>query len=387
MTQWIVRADSVFLDPPGQSIPGLVVLVRDRTIAFVGAEGDARSAVDPGAFRVLDLSGLRLFPGLMNTHVHLSFNGTTDVLARYLAEPPGTRVIRAVVNAQTMLRSGVTTARDCGSDALVMTALAGAIAADLVPLPNLLLCGPPLTQTGGHLHHMGGEADGADAIRRLVRLLHKQGATSIKAMATGGQMTPGTKPEYPAFTQNELDTMVEAARELGLPTVSHCLSAEGTRRSARAGFDSIEHCAFFEREEHGWLERVYRQGITDEIRASGAAVMMGLSANHHGLDAARAGRDVGERERFLLAQSQRMLRIFRDMAEQGVPMIAGTDAGVVNTPFDETWLELALMAQAGLSPLEALRSATIRAAKAMRIDHLTGAIRAGLRADLIAVAG
>jgi imidazolonepropionase-like amidohydrolase len=268
-----------------------------------------------------------------------------------------------------------------------MTALAGAIAADLVPLPNLLLCGPPLTQTGGHLHHMGGEADGADAIRRLVRLLHKQGATSIKAMATGGQMTPGTKPEYPAFTQNELDTMVEAARELGLPTVSHCLSAEGTRRSARAGFDSIEHCAFFEREEHGWLERVYRQGITDEIRASGAAVMMGLSANHHGLDAARAGRDVGERERFLLAQSQRMLRIFRDMAEQGVPMIAGTDAGVVNTPFDETWLELALMAQAGLSPLEALRSATIRAAKAMRIDHLTGAIRAGLRADLIAVAG
>jgi hypothetical protein len=87
------------------------------------------------------------------------------------------------------------------------------------------------------------------------------------------------------------------------------------------------------------------------------------------------------------AAGARMMGIFRDMAEQGVPMIVGTDAGVANTPFDETWLELALMVKAGLSPLEALRGATTRAARAMRIDSVTGAVRPGLRADLIALQG
>jgi len=358
MTRWMLRPDSVFLDPPGELVKGLVVLVEDRGIVFVGSEAEARAAHRFEEFAPLPLAGLRLFPGLLNTHVHLSFDGTTEARAVWLAEPPGTRVIRAVVNAQTLLKSGVTIARDCGLDAPVMTALGGALADGLVALPNLLLCGPPLTQTGGHLHFMGGEVDGADAIRRAVRGLHKQGATSIKTMATGGQMTPGTKPEFPAFTQEEFDTMVQCAHELGLPTVSHCLSAEGTRRSARAGFDSIEHCAFFEREAHGWLERVWRQDVAEAVRASGAAVMMGLSANHHGLDAARGGGETSARERFLLAQERRMMSIFRDMAELGVPMIVGTDAGVANTPFDETWLELALMVKAGLSPLaapEALR--------------------------------
>ena len=383
MTRWKLIPDAAFLDPPGELVPDVTVLVEDGCIVAVGR---AAEVPDDGA-TPLRLAGLNLFPGLINTHVHLAFGAVPDVRARYLAESPGARVIRAVVNAQTLLRSGVTTARDCGSDALVMTALAGAAAAGLVPLPNLLLCGPPLTPTGGHLHFLGGEVDGAEAIKSRVRGLHKEGATSIKAMATGGQMTPGTLPEFPSYTQAELVALVETARELALPTVAHCLSAEGTLLSARAGIDSIEHCAFFERESHGWLERVYRDDVTAAIRASGAAVMMGLSANHHGLAAARAGAPASERERFLLAQEHRMMGIFRRMANEGVPMIVGTDAGVINTPFDESWLELELMVQAGLTPLEALRGATLRAARAMHIDTITGAIRAGLRADLIALAG
>ena len=383
MTRWKLLPDAAFLDPPGKLVPGVAVLVEDGRIVAVGPAANVPNA----GFTPLPLEGLALFPGLINTHVHLAFSAAPEVRLRYLAESPGARVIRAVVNAQTLLKSGVTTARDCGSDALVMTALVGAAAAGLVPLPNLLLCGPPLTPTGGHLHFLGGEVDGAEAIRSRVRGLHKEGATSIKAMATGGQMTPGTLAEFPSFTQAELAALVETARELALPTVAHCLSTEGTLRSARAGIDSIEHCAFFEREQHGWLERVYRDDVTEAIRASGAAVMMGLSANHHGLAAARAGAPSSERERFLLAQEQRMMGIFRRMAERGVPMIVGTDAGVINTPFDETWLELELMVRAGLTPLEALRGATLRAARAMHIEHVTGAIRAGLRADLIALAG
>ena len=114
MTRWRLRPDSVFLDPPGELVPGLVVLVEDRTIIFAGPEAEAGATCPLEHFVPLPLPGLNLFPGLLNTHVHLSFNGTTDTRAAYLAEPPGTRVIRAVVNAQTLLRSGVTTARDCG---------------------------------------------------------------------------------------------------------------------------------------------------------------------------------------------------------------------------------------------------------------------------------
>jgi imidazolonepropionase-like amidohydrolase len=381
---YLIRSKGVLLDPPGTFAPQVVV-VDGPTIRFVGAERDLPRAPAGSAWREIDLPDQYVSPGLMNTHVHLAFSGGAQPRDQYLAESPGMRALRALTNAQTLLSSGVTTARDCGSDFAVLEGIRDALSSGLFHLPNLLLSGPPITQTGGHLHFMGGEVDGADGICRFVRLLHKHGARSIKVMATGGQMTPGTWPERPAFSQAELDALTDTAGDLGLPTVSHCLSSEGTRRSARAGFHSIEHCAFFEREDHGWLRRVYDPTVTADIVRHGNSVMMGLAAGYHRLDQPRQSGAGTDHETFLLLQERTMLNIFKQMHDAGVPMVAGTDAGVAETPFHETWLELELMVKAGLSPLEAVRSTTTRAARALRIDGHVGRISAGQRADLIAV--
>lgn len=380
----LIKSKGVLLDPPGEFV-ARVVAVEGPTIQFVGTERDLARGLKGHEWQEIDLSDYYLSPGLLNTHIHLAFNGGTSPREHYLAEGPGMRVLRALKNAQTLLSSGVTTARDCGSDFFVLEGIREALAGELFELPNLLLSGPPITQTGGHLHFMGGEVDGVDGTRQFVRLLHKRGATSIKVMATGGQMTPGTLPECPAFSQAELDVITETAGDLGLPTVSHSLSREGTLRSAKAGFHSIEHCAFFEREEHGWLRRAYDPTVTTEILRHGNNVMMGLAAGYHRLDQARETGTGTDHELFLLQQERTMLTIFKQMRDAGVPMVVGTDAGVVVTPFDETWLELELMVKAGLSPLEALRGATTRAARALLLDQETGRIGPGMRADLIAI--
>jgi imidazolonepropionase-like amidohydrolase len=381
---YLIRSKGVFLDPPGQFLPR-VVAVDDRTIRFVGAELDLARDFPRHDWREIDLSDRYLSPGLLNTHIHLAFSGEAAPREQYLAEAPGMRVLRALRNAQTLLQSGVTTARDCGSDFFVLEGMREALASGLFDLPTLLLSGPPITQTGGHLHFMGGEVDGADGIRRFVRLLHKRGATSIKVMATGGQMTPGTLPERPAFSQDELNVITETAGDLGLPTVSHCLSGEGTMRSAGAGFHSIEHCAFFERDEHGWLRRAYDPAVTQQILRHRNHVMMGLAAGYHRLDQSRETSACTDHDRFLLEQERTMFGICKQMHEAGVPMVVGTDAGVAATPFDETWLELELMVAAGLSPLEALRGGTVRGARALLLHREAGRVAPGMRADLIAV--
>lgn len=380
----ILAADGVFLDPPGEIAREQSILLEDEHIISLATLEETRNAA-PNGTPILDLSGHILFPGLMNTHVHLCFTGEQDPKSDYYAERPETRMVRAIYNAQVLLQSGVTTIRDCGSDWSVL-ALHDISRTGLFRLPNLILCGPPITPTGGHLHQMGGEADGTEEIRKLTRLLHKHGANSIKMMATGGQMTPGTLPEKPSFALEEMRAAVETAAEFGHPTVAHVLASEGIHLAARAGFDSLEHCAFFEREKHGWLERCYDEEIAEKVLQSGASAMIGVAANYRTLGPFRSGGDATEQQEFMLAQEERMFQIVRRFVNLGIPIVCGTDAGVKNTPFDETWLELVLLVErGGLSPLEAIRTATTNAAKALKIDRQVGRIAAGYRADLIAL--
>jgi len=367
----------------GELVLHRAVLVRDGRIQAVEPPGSFATGggdLPP----VLDLAGYFLVPGLINTHVHLTFSAGDDPARDYLAEDAAQHVARAGEHARRLLLSGVTTARDCGSDWEVLSlgplAEAGALLA-----PRLLLCGPPITPTAGHCHFMHGEAEGPEGVRAAVRRRHARGATSIKAMASGGQMTPGTFPEKPCYTQEELNAITAEARRLSLPTVAHVLATDSIRRAARAGFHSLEHCAFFRRQSNGWLERAYEAEVAAEVRRHGSAIMMGLSAAWHMRDAFRSSDRRTPHQEFLLVQEQRMLEIFALCAGLGIPMVAGTDAGVGRTPFDETWLELSLMVRAGLSPADAIRGATLHAARLLGLAARVGAIAAGLEADLIAV--
>lgn len=382
---WL-RTGHLWRDPPGRFDPG-VVAVADGVIAAVHP-ADAVPPADE-AWSALDLPDLYVLPGLINTHVHLEFSASPAPLREYTREAPEERLLRAIGNAHRLLLSGVTTARDCGSG-WAMLALARRPDLSPVRLPRLLCAGPPITVPGGHLHVMGGEvgAEDMDAIHRHIARAADAGAGTVKVMASGGGMTPGTLPERATFSLDVLRRIAEEARRRALPSAAHVLATESIRRAALARFDSLEHCAFFERDAaDDRLVRRYDPDVASVVADSGAFVMPNLSTATRSLDRMREAGNADEAGRHQLAQFDLMLENFGRLLALGIPMTCGTDAGVRDTPFEDTWRELDWMVRAGMPALEAIRSATTRAASVLGLDGKVGRIAAGHAADLIGVGG
>ncbi|MGQ9732863.1 MAG: amidohydrolase family protein [Candidatus Zipacnadales bacterium] len=379
----LITARSVWTGNPGnETIAPGAVAVEGARIAAVGHPTQLMARYT-APYKVISLDGLHLLPGLINTHVHLTMNAGVDPVSDYRARDDFTLLLRAAANARTMLFSGVTTIRDCGSRGYALVALKQEEVQKQYPLPHVLVSGPPLTPTGGHLHWMGGTADGVDGVRVAVRTRVKEGVDTLKLVATGGQMTPRTRPEAPAYTLAELRSAVNEARRLGMVTAAHCLCASGIILAVRAGLDCIEHAAFFTRDQHGRLVRKFDREAAQALADAGTYVAPCLSAGYHRLDPVRGGINPGAKDRFWLEQEELMFEHFAELVRMGVPMVVGTDAGVTLTPFDETFLELALMVRAGLSPEKALLAATYYAARALGLGGRKGTIEPGADADLI----
>jgi imidazolonepropionase-like amidohydrolase len=381
-TKTIVLTPEAYYDPvEGLMRRGRQIAVRDGTILMVDEPAGIERALGAKNLAHVDLAGTYLTPGLVNTHVHLEFSCGDNPLADYLAESPEIRLIRALKNAETMLRSGVTTVRDAGSS-WTSLCLGGKEVGALAPLPRLIMCGPPLTETAGHLHFQDGEADSEEEIVKGVRLRRKRGARSIKIMATGGQMTPGSFPELATYDVPKISAAVRESRRYGMSTVAHCLTALGLSNAIRAGVDSVEHCAFFRRNSISLLERVFEEDVAKEGAAVHQYFMKGLAAGYHCSDALReTGKQLTELEGFRMEQERRMFDIFAKLVAMGFRPVTGTDAGVNQTYFDETWLEMILMEKAGLGRAEAIRAATVDAAGALRMETQIGRIAPGFSAD------
>lgn len=374
---WI-RSPHVWREAAGRFEPAALRIDAGR-IAAVEALGTAPEQED-----LLDLSGHWVLPGLINTHVHLDFSAGADPLADFYAETPPERLLRAAGNAHRLLMSGVTTARDCGSHWMT---LALARRPDLSPakLPRLICSGPPITVPNGHLHFMDGVVHDDAGILAHIDRVEAEGGRSIKVMASGGSMTPGSLPEQTVFGQAPLDLIAGEARRRGLPSVSHVLATESIRRSAIARMDSLEHCAFYERNEAGAIIRNYDAGVAGVVRDSGSAVMANLSTATRALDALRERGGHADAEAHSLRQFDVMVENFGRLVGLGIPIVCGNDAGVRMTPFEDTWLEFAWLVKAGLPARDAIRAATSRAAKALLLDDSIGRIEPGYAADIIAV--
>jgi imidazolonepropionase-like amidohydrolase len=376
---WI-RSHHVWNERAGRFEARALRIEGDRITAVA-----AHSEVPDGA-ALRDFGDAYVMPGLLNTHVHLDFSGSQTPLKDFESEDPAERLLRAAGNAHRLLMSGCTTARDCGSH---WTTLALARRPDLspVPLPRLLLSGPPITVPRGHLHFMHGVVrDDGDIVAHIDRL-QREGGTSVKCMVSGGQMTPGSKPEETVFEQPSLDLMTAESRRRSLPSVAHVLSTESVRRAALARFDSLEHCAFFERLPNGLINRNYDEQVALVVRDSGVAMMANLSTAMPSLDRLRTLPERSDVQDNALRQFDKMIDNFGKLVRLGVPMVCGNDAGVNETSFDSTWYEVAWMIKAGQSPVEALRSATIGAARALLIDNHVGRLEKDYSADIIALAG
>lgn len=382
----IVQADRL-IDGSGQppvDQPSVVVAGGRITEVFPGrAPDDVLRAAD----QVLDLRGSTLLPGLIDCHVHLNFPANGASLEQIIAEPESVLTASGVFAAQQALYAGVTTMRDTGSKGTTAFGLRRALELGLGQGPRLLLCGAPITITGGHTWPLGGEADGTDGVRRQVREMAKRGADWIKVMGTGGG-TANTMSWLPSFSQDELDAIVDEAHRLARKVTVHCLSGAGIVSAIEAGADQIEHASFIvDRDGH----QEYDHSIAKRMADSGIAVTATLAVRAYAIKgtAAKAGQSEqhsAEHERWKM-MSQAQIDQFGDLYDAGVNFVAGTDAGWLYTPFDGVSEEIALMHRAGMPAMASIMAATSHAAATLGIGADVGMIRPGYVADLIAVAG
>ena len=229
-----LRADRVHL---GGDRPDPAVLHLDG-----GVLADVRTGSGPAD---VDLGDVTVLPGLVDTHLHLGFDASPDVLTPLLEDSDEVLLQRMVDNARTALQAGVTTVRDLGDRRFLSLELRERLRADPPSGPELLVSGPPLTRTRGHCWFLGGEADSEQELRAAVRERAERGCDVVKVMATGGVITPGYGPHEAQYGPAELAAVVDEARAVGLPVAAHGHGPDGIRAAVAAGVDSVEHCSWF----------------------------------------------------------------------------------------------------------------------------------------------
>ena len=359
---------------------GRIVLVKNGRIARVAPAGEVTI---PAGSDVLDLQGHTLLPGLIDMHVHLTSGGGYHGYER-LKLTDERRAILGVVHAEQTLMAGFTTVRNVGAGSFGDVALRDAINDGDIPGPRMLVSGPPIGITGGHCsdnnllpaeYGISGEgvADGPWAARTAVRRNIKYGADLIKTCSTGGVLSKGTKVGAPQYTVEELTALVDEAHSRGLKVASHAHGAQGIINALHAGADTIEHASF-----------INDEGIQLAIE-NNAALSMDIYVTEYILgEGASAGilKESLEKER-MTGSTQRAN--FSKAVEAGATIVYGTDAGVY--PHGQNAKQFSRMVRFGMTPLQAIQSATVTAAEVMGWGYDVGKIEAGFAADFVAVKG
>lgn len=353
-------------------------------------EGETLRLVSPGAQtgadETVDLTGATVLPGFIDSHVHVCLS-TLDLIAN-LGYPFSYQFFLAERNLRRTLDAGITTVRDAsGADLGIQRAVDDG----LIDGPALRISIIALSQTGGHGDHWlpsgnvpevlkehpgrpSGIVDGPDEARKRVRELIRDGANFIKVNTSGGVFSPRDNPAHAHFTQEELDAIVSEAARVDIPSMAHAHGAAGIKAAIRAGVRSIEHGTELDDEaiklmlDSGtWLVPTLgvSQFIIDRID-QGAAVAPGIAAK------AKSNHD-------LRADS------FRRAVEAGVRIAMGSDSAA--EMHGGNLIELRLMHQGGMAPLQVLEAATRSSAELLGIDDRVGTIEDGKQADLVVVGG
>ncbi|MEV5596263.1 amidohydrolase family protein [Streptomyces sp. NPDC052496] len=363
-----VRARALF-DGVG---PGLI----ERPTVLI--ENGRIAAVRPGGLpligtEILDLGTATLLPGLIDTHTHLSFDASDDVIGRLTEADDATLLDRIRAAARASLAAGVTTVRDLGDRAYLTLRLRAETAADPAAGPHVIASGPPLTTTRGHCWFLGGQAEGVDGVRAAVRERAERGVDLVKVMVTGGDLTPGSDPYSVQYGRDELRAVVDEAHRHGLPVTAHAHAVAGIREAVATGFDTIEHCFFltesgvdFDREV---IEDMTRRGVTASLTLG--ALPGGPPPPPH-----------------IARRIPSLITGLATLREAGVTLALGSDSGIFpikahgSHPYGIT-----AMTDFGFTPVEALRAATSTAALVTGVSDRKGRIAAGYDADLVAVGG
>ena len=363
-------AETVYLLKPGHVFDGesaqlhsnWVVLVRGERIEAVGPAGSIPTA--SGA-KIIDLPGLTLMPGLIEAHSHVLLHPYTETVwnDQVARESLSLRVARATNHLKNTLQAGFTTIRDLGTEGAgyADVGLKQAVEQGIIPGPRMIVTTKAIVATGSYgpkgyasewtVPQGAEEADGVDSLTRAVRDQIGHGADWIKIYA---DYRWGKSDAAPTFSLDELKLVVETAKSANVPVCAHATTAEGMRRAALAGVETIEH-------GDGGTPEVFRL-----MKERGVALCPTLSiASANNIERKRAA--------------------FKAALEAGVTIANGSDVGVF--AHGDNARELETMVKFGMPVIDALRSATSVNARVMHMSDKVGTVKPGLLADVIAVTG
>jgi imidazolonepropionase-like amidohydrolase len=379
----LLRAGHVLDVERGLTLDDQSIRIEDGLITAIGPWRDAA----PAGAEVIDWSAYTVLPGLMDMHSHLIGDIQSANVAAPLLSSAAQDALAGVANARATLEAGFTTVRDVGCyRAFTDVALRDAIASGQVVGPRMFVAGAYVTVThgGGEVTGLAadvvvpaemrrGVADSIPEIRQRVRELLGGGADFIKIIATGAVLTAGTNPSASEYSEEEIRAAVEEAANAGTFVAAHAHGVEGIKRAVRAGVRSIEHASYLDDEgialmvKHGtWLVAdIYNGDYIAEIGKRDGWPAEILRKNDETTGTQRAA--------------------FTKAVRAGVRIAYGTDSGVY--PHGHNANQFPYMVRYGMTPLQAIRSATLDSARLLGREQDFGTVAVGRSADLIAVAG
>ena len=355
-----------------------VILIEDGRIKDI-----AKGTKNPfQADTVVDLSTKTLVPGLIDLHVHLTGDPGDDFRDEAV-NPDEWGVVMGVKNAALTVKAGFTTVREAGSAQNTAFVLRRGTAEGRIIGPRIIAAGPALSIVGGHGDVTGFRTDVLTALAsgytctgpvecaEKVRKSSKSGADVIKITATGGVLSQQGRGLEAHFTNEEMVSIANTAHSLGLKVMAHAHGARGIEAAAAAGIDSIEHGTFAD------------EAALKVMKAKGTVLVPTLMA----LEGVRARLGKGIYTPTVEVKAKQALeaagrQVTRAKA-MGVTIAFGTDAGVFE--HGSNGGEFALLVKAGMTPTEALASATTVAAKTLGMENEIGRIAVGYSADMVAV--
>jgi imidazolonepropionase-like amidohydrolase len=363
----------------GRALGNQTVLISGDRIEKVGASPEV--VIPPGAI-VIDLGSATLLPGLIDCHTHLTSDPRNAGYPRLGISIPR-EALTGAKNARITLEAGFTTVRNVGASGYSDVALRDAINSGDVPGPRMLVSGPALGITGGHCdenllapefnYHAEGVADGVPAVMAKVRETVKYGADVIKFCASGGVFSKGDLPGAEQYSPAEMVALISEAHRLGRKVAAHTHGTQAIIDATNAGVDSIEHGSLIDDTGIAAMKQHGTYLVADIYNDD---FIIGEGKQYGFTD------EMLEKER-MVGKEQR--EGFRKAAQAGVKIAFGTDAGVY--PHGRNARQFSTMVRFGITPMQAIQSATVNAADLVGWADRVGAIEPGRLADLIAVEG